>query len=94
MIIIFDNNFLANSASDVSTFNLEISSFLKELPCPYRNLTGGLIEERFKSVENKLDLLEFLTTELEAAQIASLNNPQIIKSSNSLQSSVNIFNFS
>lgn len=73
------------STGEDSTFYLEISSFLKELPCPYRSLTGGPINERFTHIDNKLDLLDFLTTELQTAQIISANNPQTIKQNNNTQ---------
>ena len=43
--------------ADISTFSLETCAFLKELSCPYRVLLEGPIDERFKSVDNKLKLL-------------------------------------
>ena len=67
----------SKDSSEQSTFNLEICSFLKELPCPYKLLTVGIIDERYKSYQNKLDLLDFLTSELQAAKIISINKPEI-----------------
>lgn len=57
--------------------------FLKELPCPYRSLTGGPIDERFKNFNNKLNLLDFLTSELQTAQIIAANSPQRFIKANS-----------
>jgi Protein of unknown function (DUF2465) len=37
--------------------------------CPYRCLTEGSLEDRFLSRDNKLRLINYLLTELQAAQI-------------------------
>lgn len=65
------------SDNDRETLFLEISSFLKEVPCPYRHLTVGPINERFNSNQSKVDLLDFLTSEVLAAKIVSINKPKI-----------------
>lgn len=67
------------ATSEEQTLYLEISTFLKELSCPYRNLMEGLIHERFLSAESKLDLLEYLVTELQAAKILAVNQPTVKK---------------
>ncbi len=68
------------SSSEESTFNLELSSFLKELPCPYKNLTEGLLNERLSTINNRLDLIEYLTSEIQASRIISTNTPDLLRS--------------
>ncbi|XP_025423317.1 protein FAM98A [Sipha flava] len=61
------------SESDYSSFLLEVSSFLKECGCSYKALTAGHFENRLKSKENKLLLLDYLIGELRASRILNAN---------------------
>lgn len=60
---------------DSITFLMELSSFLKELGCPYQNLTHGHISDRFENVSDRLLLLDYLLTELMAARILREKKP-------------------
>lgn len=51
--------------------------------CPYSCLTQGPIEERFKSRENKLKLVDFLISEYQSAILILANKPEMIQGSNS-----------
>ncbi|CAF0900298.1 unnamed protein product [Brachionus calyciflorus] len=66
---------------DSSSFYLEICAFLKEISCPYRSLTSDAIDQRFQSSTNKLKLIEFLISELQASQLIAANRPQEIQAS-------------
>lgn len=54
---------------DSSSFLLEVSSFLKELQCPYKILVTGQISQRLLDVKSRIILLDYLCTELQAARI-------------------------
>ncbi|GFG39813.1 hypothetical protein Cfor_10588 [Coptotermes formosanus] len=68
-----------SSAEDSSSFLLELSSFLKELGCAYSSLMEGHMSERLHTRENRLLLLDFLLTELEAARMIHVNKPDLSK---------------
>ncbi|GFQ64706.1 protein FAM98A, partial [Trichonephila clavata] len=55
---------------DSSSFLLEVSSFLKELQCPYKALVSGQISQRLLDVKSRIILLDYLCTELQAARAA------------------------
>ncbi|KHJ43329.1 hypothetical protein D918_06564 [Trichuris suis] len=57
--------------TDVSTFVLELSSLLKEMNCPYYNLIEGPSSQRLSTKVARYNLVNFLCSELEAAQILS-----------------------
>ncbi|XP_063781541.1 protein FAM98B-like [Pseudophryne corroboree] len=59
---------------DSDTFQLEISGVVSELHCPYTSLTSGNVTSRLRSLKNCLQLIVFLTTELEAARILNRRN--------------------
>ncbi|XP_077284283.1 protein FAM98A [Arctopsyche grandis] len=61
---------------DASSFLLELSSFLKELGCTYNCFTTGPMSARLQSNEDRLLLLDYLISELMAARMLSINNPQ------------------
>lgn len=67
-------NAVSNSEENDS-FLMEVSAFLRELACPYKTLISGSIEERLNTSENRILLLEFLTTELSSARIICVNKP-------------------
>lgn len=64
---------------DTDNFLMELSGFLREFGCPYKSLTEGLLQQRFASKDNRLLLLDYLLTELQAAQINSHKHPKLTK---------------
>lgn len=54
---------------DASSFLLEVSSFLRELHCPYKSLMNGPISQRLLDVESRRTFLDYLCTELLAARL-------------------------
>ncbi|XP_033638266.1 protein FAM98A-like [Asterias rubens] len=58
-----------SSADEAESFELELSSLLSELNCPYSALTQGEMINRFGNQQNRLRVLDFLTSELQAAKI-------------------------
>lgn len=54
---------------DASSFLLEVSSFLRELHCPYKSLMNGPISQRLLDVESRRIFLDYLCTELVAARM-------------------------
>nr|CAD7262357.1 unnamed protein product [Timema shepardi] len=67
------------SPEDSSSFLLEVSSFLKELGCGYSCLLEGHMSERLHTRKNRVLLLDFLLTELEAARMVLVNKPELNK---------------
>lgn len=61
-------------SADAETFQLEMSGVMNELHCPYSSLTTGNVTSRLYSPSNCLQLLVFLSTELEAARILGLHS--------------------
>ncbi|XP_056396093.1 protein FAM98C [Hyla sarda] len=55
--------------ADSETFQLEMSGVMSELHCPYRVLTSGKVTSRLLKPANCLQLIVFLSTELEAARL-------------------------
>lgn len=51
------------AVDDLHSFAMEISSFLKELCCPYHRLLDGPVSARYLSEEDSSLLVEFLTGE-------------------------------
>ncbi|XP_023344439.1 protein FAM98B [Eurytemora carolleeae] len=62
--------------NDEQEWKMELSAFLRELGCPYRDLTEGDVSDRFNSSSSRGILLEFLCSELMAAKISISNKPQ------------------
>lgn len=60
---------------DSSHFLLELSSFLRELQCPFHNLTQGHVTDRLSTEYDKLLLLDYLVSELMAARMVEINKP-------------------
>lgn len=67
--------------SDLGSFYLEICAFLKEMYCPYSCLNQGPIDERFRTKENRLKLIDFLLSEFQSALLISANKPETIQTS-------------
>lgn len=61
-------NALQNT-EDSSSFLLEVSSFLKELHCPYKLLLNGPISQRLLDAQSRRTLLDYLCTELQTARL-------------------------
>ncbi|KAJ8936859.1 hypothetical protein NQ318_012822 [Aromia moschata] len=64
------------SPEDSVAFVMEITSFLKELNCPYTALTDGLVSDRLQNVSDRLLLLDYLITELMGARILQEKKPE------------------
>lgn len=63
------------SKDDFNSFLLEVSALLRELDCPYQTLISGPVEERLNTRESRLQLLDYLTTELSTSKIIYINKP-------------------
>jgi hypothetical protein len=62
---------------DAGGFILELSGVLREYGCPYTRLTEGPLNERFYSRDDRLELLNFLVTEVQAVRIIAVNRPEL-----------------
>ncbi|CAM4618576.1 unnamed protein product [Lepidochelys kempii] len=60
---------------DAETFQIELSGLLQELHCPYPALTMGDVTARLGSTRSCLQLLGFLSSELQAARLLSWKRP-------------------
>ncbi|VEN54600.1 unnamed protein product [Callosobruchus maculatus] len=60
---------------DAVAFIMEVTSFLKELNCPYSALTQGHVSDRLQNVGDRLLLLDYLITELMGARILQEKKP-------------------
>lgn len=65
-----------HSESVATEFALELSSFLKELGCPYQVLVSGTSNHRYQTREDRSLLLNYLSSELMAAKMSHKLNPQ------------------
>lgn len=65
-----------SKSDDASTFVLELSGFLKELTCPYANLTSGHVSDRLQTYDSKILLLEYLSNELMAFKMIESFKPK------------------
>lgn len=61
--------------SESTEFLLELSSFLKELGCPYSCLVSGPTAQRYQSKQDRSLLLTYLLSELMAAKMSHKLNP-------------------
>ncbi|KAJ3629782.1 hypothetical protein MTP99_014149 [Tenebrio molitor] len=64
-----------SNLEDAVAFIMEISSFLKELNCTYTVLTQGHISDRLQNTQDRLLLLDYLSTELMGARIFQQKKP-------------------
>ncbi|KAL0859894.1 hypothetical protein ABMA27_010226 [Loxostege sticticalis] len=67
---------MMNDADESSSFLLELSSFLKELGCPYKKLVIGHMSSRLQSKEDRILLLDYLVSELMAARMMRVDCPK------------------
>lgn len=63
-------------SEDSVSFLLELSSFLKEIGCPYESLTQGHMSDRLNNDHDKILVVEFLVTELMSARMVAASNPE------------------
>ncbi|XP_059171362.1 protein FAM98A-like [Physella acuta] len=61
--------------SDSELFLMELSGFLREFSCPYKNLTEGPMDGRLSSRKACLQLLDYLLAELAAVKIIAVKRP-------------------
>lgn len=67
---------MMNDPDESSSFLLELSSFLKELKCPYKKLVTGHMSSRLQTKEDRLLLLDYLISELMAARMVNVDGPK------------------
>ncbi|CAH0547261.1 unnamed protein product [Brassicogethes aeneus] len=65
-----------STPEDSVSFVMELSSFLKELNCPYRDLTKGHVSDRLQNTSDRLTVLDYLLTELMGARITQETKPE------------------
>ncbi|KAI5736369.1 hypothetical protein M8J76_002551 [Diaphorina citri] len=63
------------STQDSSSLLLELSSFLKELGCPYKCLIEGHVNSRLRTPETCMLLLDYLINEVNSARMYRVNFP-------------------
>ncbi|OWR42941.1 FAM98A protein [Danaus plexippus plexippus] len=68
-----ENVSIMNDSDESSSFLLELSSFLKELGCPYKKLVTGHMSSRLQTKEDRILLLDYLVSELMAARMVSVD---------------------
>ncbi|KAH3848344.1 hypothetical protein DPMN_090704 [Dreissena polymorpha] len=64
---------------DASNFMMEISGFLREYGCPYQTLNDGPVTQRLDSKDSRLQLLDFLITEVQTVRMLACTNPAALK---------------
>lgn len=60
---------VSKDCTDPSEFAMELSAMLKEIGCPYTRFVTGPLSERFETKEDRLQLIDFLITELMAIKM-------------------------
>ena len=63
----------SSEMANLSSWKMEVSSFLKELHCPLTFLYEGELQKRLDSKSHRLLLLDFLLSELLSARIEKLD---------------------
>ncbi|CAH2061881.1 unnamed protein product, partial [Iphiclides podalirius] len=67
---------MMNDPDESSSFLLELSSFLKELGCPYKTLVTGHMSSRLQTKDDRLLLLDYLISELMSARMVNVDCPK------------------
>jgi len=67
--------------------------FIVHTDCPYKCLTDGPVEQRLSTRENKLILLTYLLTELQAVRITAVDAAQLNNDVSSISTSDKVFKF-
>jgi len=65
---------IINSPDEIDILCMELSGLLRELYCPYSTLMEGPPQSRLSSRDKRLKLLNFLTTECQAAVMINAEN--------------------
>ncbi|XP_065360446.1 protein FAM98B [Calliphora vicina] len=60
---------VSKECEDPSEFAMELSAMLKELSCPFNRFVTGPLSERFETKADRLQLIDFLITELMATKM-------------------------
>uniref|UniRef100_A0A8C4Z8W3 Family with sequence similarity 98 member B n=1 Tax=Gadus morhua TaxID=8049 RepID=A0A8C4Z8W3_GADMO len=60
---------ISSGPGDIDGLQLEMSSLLKELHCPYKAVLAGILKGQLQIKKHNLQLLLFLSSELQAAQM-------------------------
>ena len=63
---------------DALHLSLGVNCWFAWSGCPYTCLADGPISQRLSSVENRLQLLLYLVTELQALRMVAVNKPQLL----------------
>ncbi|KAM7360739.1 protein FAM98B isoform 2-T2 [Cochliomyia hominivorax] len=66
---------VSKECDDPNEFAMELSAMLKELGCPYNRFVTGPLSERFETKEDRLQLIDFLITELMATRMVMRLKP-------------------
>lgn len=61
---------------DFNEFSMELSAMLKELACPFKKFVTGPLSGRFQNRKDRIQLLEYLITELMTAKMCLKQKPQ------------------
>ena len=69
-----------SESANLSSWKMEVSSFLKELRCPLTSLYEGDLQNRLNSSCHRLLLLDFLLSELLSARIEKLDKSPTLES--------------
>lgn len=65
-----------NSINDINNFLMELGGFLRDYGCPYRNLLEN--ETRLNDRQSRVQLLDFLCTEVQAAKMNKFAKREIV----------------
>lgn len=60
---------------ELNEFSMELSAMLKELGCPFKKFVTGPLSNRFQSEKDRIQLLEYLITELMTAKMCLKQKP-------------------
>ncbi|XP_013105998.1 protein FAM98B [Stomoxys calcitrans] len=60
---------VSKDCDDPSEFAMELSAMLKELSCPYSCFVTGALSDRFETKQDRLQLLDYMITELMATKM-------------------------
>ena len=66
---------------------MKCNGFICDSDCPYKCLNDGPVEQRLSSRENKLILLKYLVSELQAARITAAGAARLNDGLNSVSTS-------
>ncbi|XP_060072072.1 protein FAM98A-like [Ylistrum balloti] len=69
-----------NSPDEASNFIMELGSCLRELNCPYKELFEGTqVSDRLNTKKSRLQLLDYLTSELASVRMIAAKQPSQLK---------------